>query len=63
MLRVWDWETERILRFSFCGCNQQIAAKKRRHFMHDFAVAATFVAMVLSPIVPTLFYREVEEAR
>jgi hypothetical protein len=37
------------------------AEAAREKFMHDLAVAATFVAMVLSPIVPTLFYREVEE--
>ena len=29
--------------------------------MHDFAIAATFLMMVFSPVVVTLFYREGEE--
>ncbi len=29
--------------------------------MHDFAIAATFLAMVFSPVFVTLFYREGEE--
>ena len=28
--------------------------------MHDFAIAATFMMMVFSPVVVTLFYREEE---
>lgn len=30
--------------------------------MHDLAVAAAFVLMVLSPVIPTLFNGPIEEA-
>lgn len=29
--------------------------------MHDFAVGATFILMVFSPVLATLFYREADE--
>ena len=36
---------------------------KENQNMHDFAIAATFVMMVLSPVFVTLFYRDGEEIR
>ena len=49
----------------FCDSGFAVEANllpvKENQPVHDFAIAATFVMMVLSPVFVTLFYRDGEE--
>ena len=61
MHTAWDGVTRQ------CFSNLSLRSKgnsfpvKEIHPMHDFAIAATFLMMVFSPVFVTLFYREGEE--